>query len=76
MSAFVAASFDYVSPAGGLHARTESVDLTSLSFLGLISAFHLFCCFYNSTFYFYNIFLCQDIPSYKSNLLLYIIFPF
>ncbi len=47
MSAFVAASFDYVSPAGGLHARTESVDLTSLSFLGLISAFHLFCSFYS-----------------------------
>ena len=33
MSAFVAASFDYVSPAGGLHASTESVDLTYLSFL-------------------------------------------
>ena len=40
MTAFIAASFQYVFTGTALHSFSEPVNFASLSFFGLISLFH------------------------------------
>ena len=41
MTTFVAAAFQYVPARFGFHSLSEPMHFTSLSFLGLVSLFHL-----------------------------------